>query len=90
MDGAGLGVAVIAGTVLSVFVANPIHLLVLSAIVNGIAAGPFLIIIMIISRDETIMGKYRNRWLAQTLGWIVTVVMCVAGLYGIWFTISGG
>jgi len=38
-----LGVGIILGTVLAVRDTNPIGLLVLSAIVNGIAAGPFLI-----------------------------------------------
>lgn len=84
------GVGIVAGTVLSVFVDNPIQLLVLSATVNGIAAGPFLVVIMLISRDERIMGRYRNGALAQTMGWITTVVMCVAGAYGVWFTLFGG
>lgn len=85
-----LGVGVIAGTVLALFVSNPIPLLVLSAIVNGIAAGPFLVIAMLVAHDRRIMHKYRNRALSQTLGWIAAVVMCVGGAYGVWFTIWGG
>jgi Mn2+/Fe2+ NRAMP family transporter len=85
-----LGVGIVAGTVLSVFVHNPIQLLVLSALVNGIAAGPFLVIMMLIGRDGKIMKRYRNRWLSQAIGWITTIVMCVGGAYGIWFTLSGG
>ncbi|MGA0568577.1 Nramp family divalent metal transporter [Rathayibacter sp. KR2-224] len=85
-----LVVGIVAGTVLAFFVHNPIQLLVLSAIVNGIAAGPFLVIMMLIGRDRRIMGKYRNRWLSQTLGWITTILMCVGGLYGVWYTIAGG
>lgn len=85
-----LGVGIVAGTVLAVVSTDPIGLLVLSAIVNGIAAGPFLIVMMLISRDRKIMGKYRNGKLAATLGWTTTVVMCVAGAYGIWFTLFGG
>ena len=84
-----LGVGIILGTVLSIVSSNPIQLLVLSAVVNGIAAGPFLIIIMLISRDKAIMGTYVNGMLANTMGWIVTVVMCVAGAYGIWYTLFG-
>jgi Mn2+/Fe2+ NRAMP family transporter len=80
---------IVLGTVLSIVSSNPIQLLVLSAIVNGIAAGPFLIIVMLISRDRAIMGTYVNRALANTMGWIVTVVMCVAGAYGIWYTLFG-
>ena len=85
-----LGVGIIAGTVLAVVSTDPIGLLILSAIVNGIAAGPFLIVIMLISRDRKIMGEYRNGKLAATMGWLTTVIMCVAGAYGIWYTIAGG
>ncbi len=85
-----LGVGMIGGTILAVVSTDPIGLLVLSAIVNGIAAGPFLIVLMLISRDKNIMGEYRNGKLAATLGWLTTVLMCIAGIYGIWFTIWGG
>ncbi len=85
-----LGIGIVAGTVLALTHVNAIQLLVLSAIVNGIAAGPFLVVTMLIARDRTIMGEYRNGRLAGTLGWIATVVMCVAGAYGLWFTVTGG
>jgi len=85
-----LGVGIVAGTVLAIVSTDPIGLLILSAIVNGIAAGPFLIVIMLISRDRKIMGEYRNGKLAATMGWLTTVIMCIAGAYGIWFTIAGG
>jgi Mn2+/Fe2+ NRAMP family transporter len=84
-----LGVGIILGALLSIISSNPIQLLVLSAVVNGIAAGPFLVIIMLISRDKEIMGTYVNGRLANTMGWIVTTVMCVAGAYGIWYTLLG-
>jgi len=84
-----LGAGIVGGTILSVVSTDPIGLLVLSAIVNGIAAGPFLIIMMLISRDRALMGEHRNGKLAATLGWATTGIMCVAGGYGIWFTIAG-
>lgn len=85
-----LGVGIIAGTVLAIFVNNPIQLLVLSAVVNGIAAGPFLVIMMLIARDRRIMHRYRNRALSQFLGWIATGIMCAGGVYGVWFTVTAG
>lgn len=85
-----LGVGIIAGTALSIVTTNPISLLVSSAVVNGIAAGPFLIVIMLISRDKKIMGKYRNGRLSATMGWTATAIMCIAGAYGVRFTITGG
>lgn len=84
------GVGMLAGTAMSLANLNPIRLLVLSAVVNGIAAGPFLVVMMLISRDRRIMGRYVNGRLAATLGWATTVVMCVAGAYGIWYTLAGG
>ena len=85
-----LGVGIVVGTILSIVSTNPIGLLVLSAIVNGIAAGPFLIVIMLISRNREIMGEYRNGRLSAILGWATTGLMCIAGAYGVWFTITGG
>ena len=85
-----LGVGVIGGTALSLVGLNPISLLVLSAIVNGIAAGPFLLVMMLIARDRQIMGTYTNGRVAAVLGWTSTVVMSVAGAYGVWYTVAGG
>ena len=61
----------------------------LSAVVNGIAAGPFLIVVMLISRDRELMGRYRNGRLAATLGWMTTGIMLVAGAVGLWLTVTG-
>ena len=85
-----LGLGIIIGTILAISSTDPIGLLVLSAIVNGIAAGPFLIVMMLISHNRQIMGRYRNGRLATILGWAATVIMCLAGGYGVWYTINGG
>jgi NRAMP (natural resistance-associated macrophage protein)-like metal ion transporter len=85
-----LVIGIILGTVLSIVSKSPIQLLVLSAVVNGIAAGPFLVVTMLISRDRKLMGHYVNGRLANAMGWIVTTVMCVAGAYGVWYTVFGG
>ncbi|PVU84285.1 iron transporter (plasmid) [Cellulomonas sp. WB94] len=82
-------VGMVGGTILSVVESNPIQLLVLSAVVNGIAAGPFLVVVMLISRDRQLMGRYRNGRLAATLGWTTTAIMLVAGVVGLWLTVTG-
>ncbi|GGI01768.1 hypothetical protein GCM10007170_41970 [Arthrobacter liuii] len=46
---------------IAAFVGNPIGLLVFSAVINGIAAAPFLIVTMLISGDRKIMGRYRTQ-----------------------------
>ncbi|NUS35519.1 MAG: Nramp family divalent metal transporter [Pseudarthrobacter sp.] len=84
-----LGAGTVGGVIISFFSNDPIGLLILSATINGIAAAPFLIVTMLISRDKAIMGEYRNGRLAATLGWTTAGVMVVAGSIGVWTTLSG-
>ena len=69
------------GTVLTLIGIDPVKLLVFSALVNGLLAAPFLVLVMLISQDTSIMGrKYRNGRAAQILGWGTTALMAVAAL----------
>jgi NRAMP (natural resistance-associated macrophage protein)-like metal ion transporter len=73
-----VAVGTIGGTVLSTLHVNPIKLLVLVAVINGVAAGPFLIIVMWISGNRPIMGRYVNGRAATVLGWSTTALMLAA------------
>ncbi|GAC1444762.1 MAG: divalent metal cation transporter [Mycobacteriales bacterium] len=70
----------VGGTVLSAVHVNPIHLLVISASINGVAAAPFLVLVMLISGDRTIMKTRRNGRLATVLGWVTTALMAAAAV----------
>jgi NRAMP (natural resistance-associated macrophage protein)-like metal ion transporter len=70
----------VGGTILSLLTSNPIHLLVLVAVINGIAAAPFLLVVMLIARDRALMGEYRNGKVASVLGWLAFAVMAAAAL----------
>jgi Mn2+/Fe2+ NRAMP family transporter len=70
----------IGGTLLTLTHVDPVQLLVISAFINGIAAAPFLIIVMLISRDRTLMGQHTNRRVSTTLGWITVALMAGAAL----------
>ncbi|HEY4992530.1 MAG TPA: divalent metal cation transporter [Nakamurella sp.] len=70
----------VGGTVLSLTTSDPIQLLVVVAVINGIAAAPFLLLVMLISRDRTIMGEYRNGRLATWMGWAAFTLMAAAAL----------
>ena len=50
------------------------------AVINGVSAGPFLIVTMLISSDRKIMGEHVNGRVARCLGWTSTVVMLVAAV----------
>src|ERR1017187_2145027 len=60
------------GTVLSLLHVNPISLLVFVAVINGLAATPFLIVVMRVSGSRRIMGDYVNGNAARILGWLTT------------------
>jgi Mn2+/Fe2+ NRAMP family transporter len=80
----------IGGAALTLFGVNPIKLLVFAAVINGVAAGPFLALLMLISSDREIMGKYTNGKLAQTFGWIATALMSAAAIVLFAFGHGGG
>ena len=87
-----VGIGTIGGVLLSLVSANAVQLLVFSALINGIVAAPFLILVMIIARNREVMGRFRVGDLAATFGWIAAGVMSVASVIGVvqavteWFT----
>jgi Mn2+/Fe2+ NRAMP family transporter len=68
------------GTALSLLHVNPIHLLVLVAVLNGVAAAPFLVVVMWVSSSQRIMGDYVNGKAAKILGWLTAAIMAVAAI----------
>ncbi len=77
----GLVVAgMLGGMALSLFHINPITLLVFVAVVNGVAAAPFLAVTMIVASDRGIMGDYANGRLAVALGWFTVVLMTLSAV----------
>jgi manganese transport protein len=48
--------------------------------------------LMLLANDKSYMGKYANKWLAKSLGWIYFVLVCVAALAAIplYLITSGG
>ncbi len=70
----------VGGTVLSVAHINPIKLLVLVAVINGVAAAPFLIVVMCVSSNRRLMGDRVNGRAAQIIGWTTAGLMAVAAV----------
>ena len=75
-----LGLGTIGGTALTLVGVNPVKLLIYVALINGIIAAPFLILVMMIAHDRRIMGEHLNGRLALTLGWFTTALMAIAAL----------
>jgi NRAMP (natural resistance-associated macrophage protein)-like metal ion transporter len=68
------------GMTLSLLSVNPITLLVFVAVINGIAAAPFLAVTMLVASDRRIMGAYVNGRAARFLGWGTVALMSIAAL----------
>jgi Mn2+/Fe2+ NRAMP family transporter len=75
-----VGLGTLGGTALSLLHFNPIKLLVIVAVINGVAAGPFLVLILLIANDRKVMGKFHNRPLANILGWLTVALMVLAAV----------
>ena len=72
--------AVTAGVLLDFLGMNPIHMLFLSAIVNGMLAPPLLILVMLVGNNRAIMGAHVNtRWM-NVFGWLAAAAMTAAAL----------
>jgi Mn2+/Fe2+ NRAMP family transporter len=70
----------IGGTALTLLHVNPISLLVIVAVINGLAAAPFLIVIMIIASNNKIMGDHHNGPAAKVIGWLTVAIMATAAV----------
>ena len=68
------------GTALSLLHVNPIHLLVFVAVVNGVAAAPFLVVVMLVSGSRSMMKDQANGRLATVLGWLTVALMAVVAV----------
>ena len=75
-----VAVGTLGGTALSLLNVNPIKLLVLVAVINGVAAAPFLVVVMWVSSSRSIMGDYVNGNAAKILGWATTAIMAAAAI----------
>lgn len=68
---------------------DPIKALVFSAVFNGIAAVPLLLMVGKVGNNKAIMGEYKNKLISNIIIKITFVVMLVAVLILFWTTIQG-
>ncbi len=73
-----VGVGTVGGTLLSLVHVDPIHLLVFVAFINGLAAAPFLVVVLLIANDRKIMGNRGNGRVSNALCWATAALMAVA------------
>ena len=85
-----IALATVLGAAANIFELNPVKALVWSAVLNGIVAVPVLVLLMLLSSREKIMGQFRISGVWKVLGWVGTGVMGVASGAFILATLWGG
>ncbi len=59
----------------------PFQLLYYTAVINGLIAPPLLVLILLISNNQKIMGAHTNRRWSNILGVAITLIMTVAAVF---------
>lgn len=73
-------IATLIGILINFTPIKPFQMLYYTAVFNGIAAPPLMILILKISNNKQIMGSHTNSRLSNVLGWFITSVMALASL----------
>ena len=75
-----LASATIMGISLNFLGMDPIRALFWSAVINGVVAVPLMVMLMIMSANSTIVGKFQLPSYLRIIGWCATIVMFLASL----------
>lgn len=73
-------IATIIGLMINFIGIPPFKMLYYTAILNGIVAPPLMFMIMKISNNKKIMGKYINKKWSNILGWTITGIMSLCAI----------
>jgi NRAMP (natural resistance-associated macrophage protein)-like metal ion transporter len=72
--------ATLGGVAMNFLHINPIRALFVTAVINGLAAPPLLLLIVLLASDQGVMGKRVSGRLSKALTWIATIVMSIAAI----------
>ena len=78
--------ATLVGASLNFTPLDPIKALFWSAVINGVAAVPIMVMIMLMASRDKVMGQFALRLLLKAFGWLATAAMAVAatGMFATW------
>jgi Mn2+/Fe2+ NRAMP family transporter len=75
-----IAISTLVGMSLDWFGINPIKALYYTAVLNGLTAPPLMALVTVISNRKDIMGQFVNSRASNILGWIITLIMALAGV----------
>jgi len=73
-----VAIATLVGLVIPFTGIKPIDALFFTSVLNGMAAPPLLVVIMLAARNKKVMGRQTIGPVLTVLGWTVTVAMFAA------------
>lgn len=73
-------ISTLIGLAINFFNFDPIKVLIYSAVANGMIAPVILILIVMLSSNQKIMGRWVNNKVTSAFGWVITSAMILAGL----------
>ena len=73
-------ISTLAGLLLNFTSIPPFKMLYYTAIFNGIAAPPLLVLILLIANNKKIMGAHTNSLLSNVIGILITMLMFIASI----------
>ena len=68
------------GMSISLLGIDPIKALYYAAALNGLAAPPLMALVILIANNKKIMGKFVNKRISNIVGWIIVLIMTIAGI----------
>jgi Mn2+/Fe2+ NRAMP family transporter len=68
---------------------DPIHMLVWSAVLNGVVAVPIMAMMMVIVANSRLMGRFRASSALSAFGWLGTALMALAVVALVWSSVTG-
>lgn len=77
---AAIALATLLGATINFSPINPIQALYWSAVINGVVAVPVMAVMMTMTADPKVMGKFTIRGPLRIIGWLATGVMAVSVL----------
>jgi Mn2+/Fe2+ NRAMP family transporter len=73
-------IATLSGVVITLSPIDPIKALFWSAVINGVVAVPVMVMMMLITSNKKIMGKFTVTGARRVVGWLATAAMAAAAI----------
>jgi len=75
-----IGIGILIGVIMNMLRIDPIRALFWSAVFNGVAAVPLIVVITLIANNGDVMGRWKNSMLANLWAWFTAALMFVAAV----------